>query len=120
MISKYTGRPYDFANYNCWHHVKSVRGDNGIATPMFDCVSPMEIQEAFSDGHENPKGLNPVTSPNDFDVVLMGFIRGGRTIWHSGVFYDGMVSHCSRAAKSVIIESLQSIKSQADKVEFWR
>ena len=70
-ITDYTGRPYNFRTYNCWHHVRKVRADVGIDTPVFDVLSPTAINDAFDNGHADPSGLVRVIAPNNYDAVLM-------------------------------------------------
>ena len=120
MICKYTGLPYDFRTRNCWHHVINVRADNGIYTPDFDCASPDMILNSFVDGRQKSKGLTQVSEPQNFDAVLMKTKHFYSVEWHSGVYFDGYVSHCSRRAKQVIITPLSEIIEQSDGVEFWR
>ena len=119
-LAKYTGLAYDFVTRNCWHHVRSVRADAGLDTPEFDCSAIEVANSAFDAGHADSKGLAQVSEPRNFDVVLMSSNRAGRLMWHSGVYCDGMVSHCDRWAKQVIMEPLDSIKRKCKGVEFWR
>lgn len=119
-INDYTGKPYSFRNYNCWHHVRAVRADAGISTPEFDVAHISEANGAFAAGHADSKGLTPVTSPSDFDAVLMGEHHGWRIVWHSGVYYRGYVSHCELASKMVKLESLADIRARYSEIEFWR
>lgn len=119
-ITDYTGRRYDFRNYNCWHHVRAVRADAGLPTPAFDVLTPAGINQAFEEGHTDSKGLTLVATPENYDAVLMGVTHGSRIVWHAGVFYDGNVSHCDRHAKQVKLESLTDIKSKFSEIEFWR
>lgn len=119
-ITSYTGAPYDFRRYNCWHHTRKVRADAGLETPLFDVLSPAGINAAFDEGHRNTKGLVQACEPSDFDIVLMGYRHAGRVIWHAGVYFKGMVSHCERVAKQVKLESLSDIKNKYPTIEFWR
>lgn len=119
-INAYTGKPYNFRTYNCWHHVRNVRSDAGIETPEFNVTSPREINQAFSDGHVATKGLRQVFIPQNFDAVLLGTKTGGRIVWHAGVYYDGLVSHCALYARQVKLESLSDLKHIYTEVEFWR
>lgn len=119
-INDYTGTPYNFRTYNCWHHVRRVRADVGLETPVFDVISPSQIADAFSEGHKNPGGLVRRYSPFNFDAVLMGCRVGSRIVWHAGVYFDGMVSHCELAARQVRLEALVDIKSRYQEIEFWR
>lgn len=119
MITKYTGLPYDFRRYNCWHHVRTVRSEAGLDTPLFDVISPRDIADAFDRGHDDPKGLRRVSAPEDLDIVLLGRKHGNRTIWHAGVYYQGMVSHCSLGAGQVRCESLSDLRDHYTEVEFW-
>lgn len=119
-IHSYTGLPYDFRSYHCWDHVRAVRADAGIDTPMFDAATPTAIEEAFNDGHNDPHGLEQVSEPRNLDAVLMATKRGGRMIWHAGVYWDGKVSHCEMAAKQVRIEPLSAIAERYERIEFWR
>lgn len=120
MISDYTGIPYNFREYNCWHHVMHVREDQGIYTPEFDAISPADIDEAFTKGFADTKGLVQVYEPKNFDVVLLQFRHASSFKWHSGVYYDGMISHCERASKQVKIESIKDISKRYTRLEFWR
>lgn len=119
-INHYTGLPYDFRNYNCWHHTRAVRKAEGLATPLFDVKSPTDIANAFDRGHADPKGLTKQLSPQNYDVVLMCAKHGSRTIWHAGVYFDGMVSHCELSARQVKLEYLNDIKERYMEIEFWR
>ena len=119
-LAKYTGLAYDFMRRNCWHYVRMARSDAGLATPEFDCVSMEGISATFEAGHEDSKGLEQVSEPHDFDAVLMATSKRGRLIWHSGVYCDGQVSHCDRWAKQVRLQSLSEIRSEYERVEFWR
>lgn len=119
-INSYTGLPYDFRRYHCWHHVRNVRADAGMETPTFDVLLPTKANDMFEAGHVDSKGLVKVDEPRDFDAVLMGYPHGSRIIWHSGVYYKGYVSHCERAAKMVKLEQLSDIIKRYPKIEFWR
>ena len=119
-LAKYTGLAYDFVTRNCWHHVRNVRADAGLDTPEFDCIDTGGISAAFEAGHADSKGLVQVVEPHDFDAVLMATSKRGRLIWHSGVYCDGMVSHCDRWAKQVIMEPLPALRRQYERIEFWR
>lgn len=119
-ITEYTGARYDFRTYNCWHHVRRVRADAGLDTPVFDVVSPSKIEDAFTQAHEDPCGLVRADIPQNFDAVLMGCRLGSRIIWHAGVYFDGMVSHCELMARQVKLESLPDVKDRYPYIEFWR
>lgn len=119
-INDYTGLPYDFRKRNCWHHVINVRSDAGLYTPPFDVKSPAEAQEMFHSGQEQSKGLVCVREPQNYDAVLMGYQHGGRVVWHSGVYFDGCVSHCERAAKQVKLEALNDLVKRYPRIQFWR
>lgn len=119
-ITEYTGMAYNFRTNNCWQFVRLVRGDAGIETPPFDVISPAQINDAFAGGHDDPKGLVRQYDPRNYDAVLMGNKTGGRIVWHAGVYFDGMVSHCERHAKQVRLESLSDIKKKYPEIEFWR
>lgn len=119
-ITDYTGLPYDFRRYNCWHHVRRVRGDVGLSTPTFDVTSPTTIASAFEAGHSDPKGLERATSPQNYDAVLLGTYHRGRVVWHAGVYYDGMVSHCELASRQVRLDRLDDLRDTYQEIEFWR
>lgn len=119
-INNYTGMKYDFRKMNCWHYVRMVRADAGMETPEFDVLSPSGINDAFDSGHCDSKGLMQCYEPADFDAVLMGYRLGKRIVWHSGVYFKGMVSHCERMAKQVKLESLSDIRLKYTEIEFWR
>lgn len=119
-INDYTGRPYNFRTYNCWHHVRAVRADAGLSTPRFDVATPSAAEAMFAEGHRNSRGLVRAGTPQDFDAVLMGARHGKRIIWHSGVYYQGYVSHCEMASKQAKLESLADIRARYSEIEFWR
>lgn len=119
-ISSYTGKPYNFRTYNCWHHVRAVRADAGLETPEFNVISPRDINQAFDDGHAATKGLVQVFTPQNFDAVLMGRRTGGRIVWHAGVYYNGLVSHCAMYARQVKLDALSDLKQVYQEIEFWR
>jgi len=119
-VNDYTGRPYNFRTYNCWHHVRQVRADAGIDTPRFDVARPSEADAMFAGGFEDSRGLTQVDAPQDFDAVLMGERHGRRIVWHSGVYYRGYVSHCELASKQVKLESLADISARFQEIQFWR
>lgn len=54
------------------------------------------------------------------DAVLMATRRGKRMIWHAGIYWQGMVSHCEMAAKQVRLEPLSAIAERYERIEFWR
>lgn len=119
-INDYTGLPYNFRERNCWHHVANVRADAGLETPRFDVATPSAAGAMFAEGHRDSKGLVRVDAPQDFDAVLMGLRHGARIIWHSGVYYQGYVSHCEMAARMVKLETLADIRARFQEIEFWR
>jgi hypothetical protein len=119
-INSYTGLPFDFRTRGCWHHVRNVRADAGLETPKFDAASPKEIQAAFDAGHMDAKGLTQVDSPQNLDAVLMARRQGNRLLWHAGVYFDGMVSHCDMAARQVMLEPFSDILQKHERVELWR
>lgn len=119
-ITDYTGIPYNFRTYNCWHHVRAVRHDAGLDTPRFDVTTTAAINSAFDVGHIDPKGLTKVAQPNNFDAVLMGVRHAGRIVWHSGVYFDGFISHCELSARQVKLEALSEIQERYPLIEFWR
>lgn len=120
MINAFTGKPYNFRTYNCWTHVRAVRRAAGLTTPCFDVASPAMINAAFDAGHEDSKGLTKHCTPQNFDAVLLGARHAGRIVWHAGVYYDGMVSHCELASRQVRLEPLSEMKERFTEIEFWR
>ncbi len=119
-IADYTGLPYDFRRRNCWHHVRNVRADAGLETPAFDVISPRQIDAAYDAGHRDSKGLTRQQTPQNFDAVLMGRRANGRIVWHSGVYYEGLVSHCELASRQVRLDRLEDLKDLYTEIEFWR
>lgn len=119
-VAGYTGKPYNFRTYNCWHHVRAVRADAGLETPEFNVMSPRDINQAFDDGHAATKGLEQVFIPNNFDAVLLGVKTGGRIVWHAGVYFEGLVSHCAMYAKQVKLDALSDLRQVYTEIEFWR
>ncbi|ARK07381.1 hypothetical protein [Salmonella phage SE40] len=41
-------------------------------------------------------------------------------MWHAGVYYEGMVSHCELASRQVRLDSLEDLKDTYSEIEFWR
>lgn len=119
-INDYTGRRYDFRWYNCWHHVRAVRAGAGIETPRFDVTSISAADAMFAEGFRDSRGLTRVAVPQDFDAVLMGTPHGKRIVWHSGVYYQGCVSHCELEARQVRLETLADIRARYPEIQFWR
>lgn len=120
-ITSYTGTPYNFRTFNCWHLVRKIRADAGLDTPLFDVSSPAAANEMFLSGqNHDSKGLVQVDEPRDFDAVLMGVRHGKRIIWHSGVYYGGYVSHCELAARQVKLQSMADIRARFQEIQFWR
>ena len=120
-INDYTGLPYNFRTFNCWHLVRKIRADAGLDTPRFDVASPAAANEMFLSGqNHDSKGLIQVDEPQDFDAVLMGVRHGKRIIWHSGVYYGGYVSHCELASKQVKLQSMADIRASFQEIQFWR
>lgn len=119
-INVYTGLPYDFRRRNCWHHVRNVRADAGLFTPEFNVASPTQINDAFEEGYKDTKGLVRVETPQNFDAVLMATRHRNRVIWHAGVYYDGMVSHCELASRQVRLDRLEDLRETYAEIEFWR
>jgi hypothetical protein len=66
------------------------------------------------------KGLTQVDSPQNLDAVLMARRQGNRLLWHAGVYFDGMVSHCDMAARQVMLEPFSDILQKHERVELWR
>lgn len=114
-LSEYTGLAYCFKTRNCWHHVINVRKDFGLETPDFDCTKPELSDSVFIQGHCDTKGMQQIDAPESLCAVLMCI--DGR--WHSGVYFDGMVSHCDMYARQVRLDSLESLKRLSERVEFW-
>lgn len=119
-LTEYTGKAYNFLTYNCWHHVKAVRAKVGMTTPQFDCTSPSFINDTFINAHDNSKGLTQSETPSDYCAVLISSKRGMRVLWHSGVYLDGIVSHCDRFSRQVRTDTLKSIIEKSERVEFWQ
>ena len=86
-INDYTGKPYNFRNYNCWTHVRAVRADAGLDTPAFDVAAPSGADAMFAEGFRDSRGLVRVYEPQDFDAVcrvaleavIEGCLTGVRT-----------------------------------------
>lgn len=119
-IHSFTGKPYNFRLYNCWHHVRAVRESAGLYTPEFDVSVPSKINDAFDAGHADTKGLVRADAPQNYDAVLFGVRHGPRIVWHAGVYFDGMISHCELAARQVRLEPLSDLIERYPRVEFWR
>ena len=119
-LAKYCGIAYDFQRYNCWHHVRRVRSDYGLQTPEFDCQCMLLENEAFENAHYDSKGMEQISNPENLCAVLMARKVKDRLVWHSGIYLDGVVSHCDRCARQVRIEPLKALEKVYERVEFWR
>lgn len=120
-ITEYTGKPYS-RKYACWDHVHAVRTDADLPTPRYDVQSDsvFEAQALFAKARDESTELQLTNTPQDYDVILMAARWNDRLMWHSGVYYKGLVSHCCNASKQVKLESLEDIKKRFCEVEFWR
>lgn len=122
-INFYTGKPYGFMTYNCWQHVVTVRRAVGIKTKMYTVVSMAAgvVASKFnSERARNEHGLELVTHPKNYDIVI--FIRpvAGIDYYHAGIWFNGWVSHSCNVAKQVIFQPLgEAIKNRRE-VELWR
>ena len=120
-ISSYTGKPYSFKRYNCWDHAVAVRKDNGIKTKAF---SPKSMSNAFkiitAEMQRLDHGLTLVDAPQNYDVVIIKKACCEPAVYHCGVWFNGMVSHCSRDAGQVIMEPIQAFSAGYERVTFWR
>lgn len=121
MIAKFIGIPYRFKTMNCWHFVVMVRKEFDIKTRMFktrtmeDAFNVITAQMSIVDN-----GLSLVSEPQDFDIVIVEKMRGGRRVYHCGVYYEGGVLHCDNAFKSSRYEPLEQFKEDYKGVTFWR
>ncbi|WP_423826032.1 hypothetical protein, partial [Salmonella enterica] len=71
-------------------------------------------------GHSDPQGLTRAQEPQNFDAVLLGVKHNGRIVWHAGVYYEGMVSHCELASRQVRLDRLEDLRDTYSEIEFWR
>ena len=117
MIDFSIGKPYSFREFNCWDYVSSIRLENGIKTKLF---RPKNLTEAFgliSSGMKSiDSGLLAVNSPENFDIIIVK----EKKIYHCGLYYDGLIIHCSRQLKQVVCESLTDFKKHYSEYSFWR
>ena len=111
------GKPYSFRDYNCWHYVCDLRRDNGIKTKEF---KPKNLKEAFNTIDSEIKnishGLTKVKIPENFDIIMVK----ERSVYHCGLYFDGLIIHCSRQLKQVVSESLTDFKKHYSECSFWR
>lgn len=122
-INSYTGKPYGFMTYNCWQHVVAVRHAVGIKTKMYTVVSMAAgvVASKFnSERTRNEHGLTLVTHPKNYDIVI--FIRpvAGIDYYHSGIWFNGWVSHSCNIVKQVIFQPLEEAVKNRREVELWR
>lgn len=120
-ITDYNGMAYSFRSYNCWDHAVAVRKDFGIKTKLF---APSNLESAFAvitaEMQKLDHGLVSAETPQNFDVVIAGKMTSKRMVYHCGIYFNGMISHCDRYAKQVRMESLDDFKAGFEGVTFWR
>lgn len=111
------GTPYSFRSFNCYDYVSKIRKDNNIKTSLF---KPSNMRNAFelieAQMQKLGHGLLKVDSPENFDIA---FVREGK-VYHCGLYYDGNITHCSRALKQVVCEPLEEFKKPYSECTFWR
>lgn len=117
----FIGKPYDFRDYNCYHHVAAVREYHGIATKMFQPKTKSKAFELITAQMKSAgSGFSLVDSPEDFDMVMVEKKIGSRVVYHCGVYHDGNVSHCDNAFGSVRYESYSEFIKSYERATFWR
>ena len=107
--------------FNCWDFVVKVRKDNGIDCEVF---RPKKLREAFAiiSNHleSNRVGFKKVTELQNFDIIVCDKNMGKSSIFHCGIFFDGMVYHCDRGKGQVTFDSVDVFTKQYESVTFWR
>lgn len=120
-IADYAGKPYNFRNYNCYHHVAKVRSDNNIKTKMFQPKTKAEAFQIITAQMQNlGSGFSRVHSPQNYDLVMVQKTINNKKRYHCGVYFDGGVSHCCNLFGSVRYETLKDFCAGYEETTFWR
>ncbi|TMM79835.1 hypothetical protein FGD18_23805, partial [Salmonella enterica subsp. enterica serovar Heidelberg] len=75
------------------------------------------IESGGGDGRANGEGLGRAFHAQSFGRVLLGVKHRGGIVWHAGVYYEGMVSHCELASRQVRLDSLEDLKDTYSEIE---
>jgi len=120
-LIQYIGLPYSFASFNCWDFVVKVRKDNGLPCEVF---RPKKLRDAFrliKDHIESEHaGFTKVDELQNFDLLVCEKDMGKDSTFHCGIFFDGLIYHCDRAARQVTFNTLSDFSKPYKKVTFWR
>ena len=120
-MNEYNGIYYSFRNYNCYDHAVKVRKDKGIKTRLF---KPKNMDNAFkqitAEMQKLDNGLTKTDDPQNYDIVMAMRIYSKRKVYHCGIYFNGMVSHCDRQAKQVRMQTLSEFSESYKEVTFWR
>lgn len=115
------GKPYSFRNFNCWDYVAEIRAQAGIETKLFKVNNLDNAYKLITSQMQKlDHGLCKVDEPVDYDVVICSHILHGKKLYHCGLFYGGLVLHCSRSQKQVVSEKLNEFIENYGEVTFWR
>lgn len=125
--TQYLGLPYDINNetgYNCWGLYCLVKKqEQGQDVAMFRAINSTArgISDTFNAEIKlGNHGHTQVQEPQQFDLVLLKRVRLNQTIYHCGVYVDGMILHANGNANSgqVWHEPIANFDRWA--MEFWR
>lgn len=121
MIDLKIGKRYSFEDYNCWDYAADIRSQANIKTKLFKPANMKDACKLISEQMQQlDHGLERVNDVRDFDILIVCKEMRGMTIYHCGVFYRGMVAHCSRVARQVVFESLRDFKYGYGDCIAWR
>jgi|TARA_R110000751_G_scaffold40080_2_gene95176 hypothetical protein len=113
--------PYSFMRFNCWDFVVKVRKDNGLRCETF---RPKKLRDAFalisSHLESDHLGFEKVETLKNFDIILCDKKLGKLSIFHCGIYFDGMIYHCDRGRGQVTLDKLDAFTKQFESVTFWR
>lgn len=122
-INSYTGKPYGFMTYNCWHHVVAVRNAVGMKTKMYTAITmtASAISSKFNvERVKNEHGLILISKPRNYDIVIFKRPVARIDYYHAGIWFNGWVSHSCSIFKQVVFEPLKEATTIRTEVEFWR
>ena len=121
VLSSYIGRQYSFRRFNCWDCAVEIRKEFDIKTKLF---KPATLKESFkvitAQMQKLESGLTLVSSPDNFDIIIVSRIIGKNKVYHCGIYHDKNVIHCCPDFGSVRYESIDDFRAKYKEVTLWR
>ena len=111
-VNDLIGKPYDIANYNCWHLVMELVDH----APDIDKVATMSVGLRMMNDTANWAGFKKVFTPQDGDIVVMGNHKNA--YHHAGVYFNGGIIHSDKP--SVSFKNLDDMKKVYKEMRFYR